>query len=155
MRILHGSDTHGNFPKLRGFFDVVVHSGDLLPDSIDRSLSIKNQTDWVEEHINDFKTWLDGKPFLFTLGNHDFIPAELLEHILNSNGIKAYHLHDRIVSYGSANFYGFPYVPTIDGSYNYERMHGKDMVVNIDEMVSHLNQTYVDVLVAHCTPSNC
>ena len=33
MKICHISDTHGTFPNLHGNFDIIVHSGDLFPNS--------------------------------------------------------------------------------------------------------------------------
>lgn len=157
-RILHWSDNHGHFPKLKGCFDFVVNSGDFLPDMFDpdpRSNMTKNQmqTMWLEDHLEDLKNQLQDKTLLFTLGNHDFINPYEMEWMLNSNGIKAYCLHDKVFSYHGLNFYGFPWVPAINGSYNYETSEAQ-MLEKIDEMFEVLNETYVDIIVAHCMPAN-
>ena len=85
MRVVHTSDNHGAFSPIKGrSIDVIIHSGDLLPDP-DPSHGHKKdiieywQRKWVWDHIEQFKTWIGALPFLFTLGNHDFAGAEWLE----------------------------------------------------------------------------
>jgi predicted phosphodiesterase len=58
VKILHISDTHGRMPELRGEHDVIVHSGDMLPN---RSFGISAieetfQRYWVEEHARERST---------------------------------------------------------------------------------------------------
>lgn len=155
MRIMHVSDRHGSFPNLKGYFDVVVDSGDMLPDPPSKKENLqKAQLWWLENHLNDFKKWLSGKPFLFTCGNHDWLNAELIEQTLNDNGIQAYCLHDKLVTYNNVNFYGFPYVPPITGEFAYESVYDV-MVDRVNALVDTIKKSYIDVVVAHCPPANC
>lgn len=164
MRMCHVSDTHGYFPKLSGSFDVVVHSGDIFPNkppmtdprmynvhSSGHTNSVKEMTfqaDWIGNSISMLKKWLQGRPLLFILGNHDFIHNELVEQMLNAEGIKAISLHDKVVRFDDVTFYGFPYIPPVDGTFAYERAV-PEMTEEVDNMVDKLNQEYVDVLVMH------
>jgi Icc-related predicted phosphoesterase len=152
LRILHISDTHGGFPKMMGSYDVVVHSGDFFPDfftlSGNKTQMMACQLDWLTQNIRNIKIWLQDTPLLFILGNHDWLHPELMEQTLCSGGIKAISLHDKIVTHQGVNFYGFPYVPSINGEFNYER-EVPEMTVEVDKMVQKLQSTYVDVIVAH------
>jgi Icc-related predicted phosphoesterase len=139
---------------LKGNFDCIVDSGDILPDAPNgEKEKAKWQFQWLEEHIEDYKQWLDEKPFLFTQGNHDHANSWEMEGLLNSNGIEAYCLHDKIVNHKSVNFYGFPYVNTINGNYAYET-DSLQMIHKVDQMVRDINlRAYVDVIVAHAPPA--
>jgi len=153
MRIYHVSDTHGYFPNLSGAFDVVVHSGDFFPNKpyLHNSNSVKEmafQMDWLGNNIAMLKKWLRGKDILFILGNHDFAHNALVEQALNSEGIKAISLHDKIVRYKDLTFYGFPYIPPINGMFAYER-EAPEMHKEVDNMVESFNKDYVDILVSH------
>lgn len=157
IRLCHISDTHGSWPALSGAHDVVVHSGDFLPDSnkyylvANKTLEMAYQLDWLNKNLNSMSHWLKGRTFLFTCGNHDFLHGEMIESVLGSAGIKAICLNDKIVTYEGVNFYGFPYVPAINGLFNYEKQLD-GMQIEVDKLVEVLNQTYVDVLVAHAPP---
>lgn len=155
MRILHISDTHGMFKPLfhvSSAFDIVVHSGDIFPDFNGRFTARQaSQEFWLEKNIDKFKTWLNGKPFFLTLGNHDFADPNEVERILRGAGIEAYNLNDKLVSYQGKNFYGFPYVPIINGMWNYETDQN-DMTTHITTMCRTMEHSRVDVLVAHCPP---
>lgn len=153
MRIMHISDTHSRFPVLHGRFDVVVHTGDFFPNSVavfqgNKTQEMVFQENWLESQASAIKEWLRGYPFLFVLGNHDFLHPERMEQLLNLYGIKATSLHEKVVTHESVNFYGFPYVPYINGMWNYE-CDEEDMNDNLDNMVDVLNKTYVDVVAAH------
>lgn len=151
MRICHISDLHGYFPPLYGSFDVVVATGDLSPNYEYDDTEVSKQMYWWEEKVTIIKAWLQNHPFLFTLGNHDFINGFWLEDMLQVNGINAVCLHDRITTLDSVNFYGFPYIPPINGKYAFECVTGQ-MNSHLDRMAEILNSTYVDVIAAHCPP---
>jgi Icc-related predicted phosphoesterase len=161
MRIMHISDTHGLFPRLYGSFDVVLHSGDIFPNSPEGFNEKGNfvqeaafQIKWLRENLPRIRQELQGRTLLFILGNHDFISHEMLESEFNSNGIKAISLHDKIVTYESVNFYGFPYIPYINGTFAYEKVPA-DMEAEVDKMIEKINQqTYVDIWVCHAPPAN-
>lgn len=150
------SDTHARFPILKGqHYDAVIHTGDIFPDpvlKIDLYDPVAFQIQWVKAHIEDFKKMLNGRPLLFVEGNHDFIPADQFEEILKAAGIEAYSLQDKVINYDGINFYGFPYVPHINGEFNHERT-SDDMAAHVDQMADVLNKTYVDVIAAHCPPA--
>lgn len=161
MRLIHVSDTHGNFPDLFGDYELVVHSGDFFPDPLERFKFTKDnirifQFEWLKESIFSMKEWLCGVPFLFTLGNHDMVPPEWMIEEFDKVGIKAECLHDRIVEWNDVRFYGFPYVPFINNSFNYER-EIPEMQIEADKMAKVLNdaQPNVDVLVCHSALYKC
>jgi len=67
---------------------------------------------------------------------------------LASEGIKAINLTEQVVTYEDVNFYGFPYVPAINGMFNYER-EVPEMELEVEKMVKALNESFVEVLVTH------
>lgn len=159
MRLCHISDTHGGFPKLYGKYDCVVHSGDFFPNSHhvragNKIQEAAYQLEWLKGKISEMKPWLQGHPFLYVLGNHDFLHPGLMEYTLQSEGIKAIDLTDKIVTHEGVNFYGFPYVPAINGMWNYER-ETPEMQEEADKMVAQINVKYTDVLVCHAPIYKC
>lgn len=151
LRLCHVSDTHGRFPRLLGAFDAVVHTGDMSPNFDYDSKEVSNQMTWWEQQITIMRARLGGRDFLFTLGNHDYFNGFWLEGMLISNGIRAKCLHDQVYTYGGVNFYGFPYVPPINGKYAFESTTDQ-MDIHLKEMENHLTNSYVDVIAAHCPP---
>ncbi len=152
MRICHLSDTHAKFPPLKGIFDVVVHSGDWLPDFLaPYEFRAEAQEGWIIKNIDTIRTWLNNKPFLFSQGNHDFANPDRVEKLLRQAGIQAYNTENKIVSLFDYNFYGFPWLPYINGNFNYE-LEEKPMITEINNLADTLNKNYVDVLIAHCPP---
>jgi Icc-related predicted phosphoesterase len=159
LRIMHVSDTHGGFPRLLGRFNVVLHTGDFFPNSqhcllADKSREMKFQLQWLRDNVNDIRAWLGGHTLLYVGGNHDFLSPNAMEFELQSAGIKAYGISDRLFRFQDVNFYGFPYVPTIDGTWNYEK-NIPEMQAEVDQMVNILNSVKVDVLACHSPPYGC
>lgn len=156
MRICHSSDNHGEFNSLYGQHSIVVSSGDFFPDPPGNPQFKAEvgawQLEWLIDNIPHMKKWLNGSPFLFTLGNHDWADPFMMEKLLNENGIKSFCLHNKIVDFEDIHFYGFPYVPAINGQYNYER-EIPEMQKEAKKMVHAINDAdYVDVLVCHAPP---
>lgn len=156
MRIMHISDTHSSLHPLFGRFDVVLHTGDFFPNSKakamnNRTLEMAFQLDWLRQQAPHIKQWLMGHPLLYVPGNHDFLHPDLMEHELRSQGIEVLSLTGKITTFHGVNFYGFPYVPPIDGSWNYER-DIPEMQQEVDRMVERMNTTYVDVMACHSPP---
>lgn len=156
MRLLHVSDNHSILYPLKEIetCDVVVHSGDFLPNtrSVHTSGSLGAekafQKSWVIRNIPQLKDWLQGKPFLLTPGNHDFIdPCE----IMRQEGIDARNLTENIVTFGDTRFYGFPYIPWMGGGWNFEEFPPA-MIEKVDKLVRQANDELFDVIVAHCPP---
>jgi Icc-related predicted phosphoesterase len=157
LRLCHISDTHGHLNPLQGFFDVIVHSGDFLPDPPGNP-SFKDeiglwQLDWVKDNIDSLKKWIGNYPFLFTLGNHDHVDPYDLEKLLRKNNIDANCLHDNIFKINDIGFYGFPFVPYINGSFAYERFEPY-MQDEVNVLVEQVNAGKVNVLVCHAPPLN-
>lgn len=156
MRVCHISDTHGKFPRLYGRYDAVIHTGDLFPNSHaafvgDRAGEMKFQLKWLRDNIGEFKSQLQGNPFLYVPGNHDFLDHNLMEFELRQVGVEAFDLTDKLLTFKGVNFYGFPYVPYISGMWNYER-HFPEMQKEVDKMVEVVNNNFVDVLACHAPP---
>lgn len=142
MRILHLSDTHGGLPKLRTDADVVVHSGDFLPNrSRIATIEYAFQPLWVEDNAKRLRDWLGERPLLVCSGNHDFCsPARLLQAV----GIQAIDLDDKRVEHDGFIFHGFPYVP----EFTSEWMHECDDE-ELTARTEGIDLKGVDVLVAH------
>jgi Icc-related predicted phosphoesterase len=159
FRIMHVSDTHGGFPRLHGRYSLVVHTGDFFPNSIaciekDKSLEMKFQLQWLRDNISNIKLWLNGHTLIYVPGNHDFLHPDTMEYELQKAGVKAYGIANRLLKVNGHNFYGFPYVPTIDGTWNYEK-DIPEMQTEVDQMVGILNSVKVDVLCCHSPPYGC
>ena len=80
MKIAHFSDIHGHLDKIfaqdLAGVDVVVNSGDFMPN-VSRGETEKEipfQAKWFEKHIRKIVDWLDGRPFVSVMGNHDYFP---------------------------------------------------------------------------------
>lgn len=153
VRICHISDTHSGFPRLYGRYDCVLHTGDFFPNSHHVMQGNKNreavfQLQWLRDNMANIKAWLQGHPFLFVLGNHDFVPAEMMEQELRSFGIDARNITNKHFNFREVDFYGFPYVPVISGMWNYEK-DLPEMQIEVDKLVEILNAKHVDVLACH------
>lgn len=153
MRFLHCSDIHGKLPILNGNFNAIISSGDFFPNSInvwsgDKKKEQDYQHNWLDQSINQIKSWLNGKPFFFVNGNHCFADPEVMLKIFLSNGIEAYDLNEKYISFNKINFYGFPYVNYINGMWNYER-HATEMQKEVDKLIEVLNNDHIDILVCH------
>jgi Icc-related predicted phosphoesterase len=98
---------------------------------------------WLENHSGSLEQWLYGRTFLFCPGNHDFIdPVPLMKEF----GINAIDLNQQRVEHAGLSFYGLPFVPYLQGRWNFEleTPEMQEAVAKIPEM---------DILVAHCPPA--
>lgn len=148
MFIQHVSDTHGKMFSYQRRNSIIIHSGDMLPNSDaifngDIEEEIKFQKKWVLKNISLFP-----KELFFIPGNHDFVNPIELEDIFKSNGIKAKHIPIEGICYNGFKIYGFPYIPIIRGYWNYELDHNK-MIEKVNELVNHLNSYENEIIVAH------
>jgi len=142
VRILHISDTHGLLPELRTGADIIVHSGDFLPNRTRgvRAIEEPFQAQWIRDNADRLKAWLGGRPFLFCQGNHDFIDPvpELKEAGINAIDLTMQY----IVEHNGVRFFGFPWVKYFTGEWNWEAEER--------DIVRHLRLVPpVDVLVTH------
>jgi len=146
MYIEHVSDTHGSIFSFSRKNSILIHSGDMLPNSEailngDIEEEIKFQKAWVINNIHSFP-----KQFLFTLGNHDFIDGFELENIFKFYGVNGICLHDTIVNLAGINFYGFPFITHISGKWNYE-CKPSDMAIHADNLIDKIDR--INAIVAH------
>lgn len=158
MRFQHISDTHGDIPRMYNNAHAVIHSGDFFPNSIEvRAFNYIKEKDfqrqWLKDNVESLKANLRDRAFLFTLGNHDFLSGEETSDILTRNGIENICLHDKVNYYAGFKFYGFPYIPAINGKWNFERTTDQ-MIIHANDLVERVNQDPVDFIVAH-SPMHC
>lgn len=163
FRIDHVSDRHGSFPKLSPRSIMVIDSGDDLPNHAPRASTvaadipeeIRFQRAWVQENIETYRTWLGGRIYVWSGGNHTFIDPTP---ILRNHGILAYNTDEAapesgpggpesVVNVAGIRFYGFPYVPRIQGHWAGELDHEQ-----MREAVSKIPASGIDILIAHCPP---
>lgn len=149
MKILHLSDTHGTFPELKGAFDVIVHSGDLMPNKTRGTATEPGfQKDWVARKAIRLANWIGKTPFLYCPGNHDYYDPES---VLRQHGVAATTLGAEPLELLGYKFVGFPYVPWFNGEWNYEKL-APDMFSLMGGVIDRMEAGEIDVLVAHCPP---
>lgn len=157
MRILHQSDQHGTFPKLKGNFDAIISSGDLLPNDWARLDGTRHglpkgepkfQREFILRKAHRYQRWIGDKPFIHSSGNHDFInPVPVLKEI----GINAVDATEQMITFDGLTIYGFPYIPHMGGKWNYE-LFPSQMADKIEQLGYILEANKVDILIAHCLP---
>jgi Icc-related predicted phosphoesterase len=172
MKLMHVSDTHGYFPELPGEFDAVVCSGDFFPYNESNSFGRRAielepnrtvakrkaeqefQKGWLFNRIDTFREWVEGKPVVWSSGNHDFFnPCRML----NDHGIEAIDLDNNVVEYKDYVWYGFPYVTMIRNCWNHERDNSdlkREVEIFVQRLKEHGKLDKLDILVAHCPPNN-
>ncbi len=143
MRLCHVSDTHGWFRPVPTDADIIVHSGDFLPNRTFGIWSIESayQPKWIEDNAEKLKEWVRDRPLLITHGNHDFI--NIVPH-LQTIGIDAHQLDDRRYVHSGIVFYGFPHVPAFSAQWNYETSH-----TELTARTEAIDLEGVNFLVAH------
>ena len=155
MRILHVSDTHGLPPEppkggkegsKEDDFDVVVHSGDLMPNTsfgvavLERAF----QPRWLEQNAKHFPKGWYGKPVIMVPGNHDYVdptPA------LRSVGLDVQLLVDDVVEIGGVRFWGHPWTPPFY-DWNY-MLPPAAMSAKLARLADEARRGGVHVLVSH------
>jgi len=165
IRIAHTSDTHGRFPSLRGRADIIIHSGDFMPNRFDEAepdpITKRSprgtpceeepyQTEWIDQNASTIKRWIDGRTFLFCAGNHDFIDPTPR---LRAEGIDAVDLTSRTHWRDGVPFIGFPWCPYDVRPWNYAIP-----TLDMQREAQRLGQMLVEggsetILVAHCPPA--
>lgn len=147
MRILHLSDTHGVVVLPSHVeCDLVVHSGDLLPNQTRGPGDIGFQKDWCTRKLGMLRKLALHARYgvLYVPGNHDwFDPGPLV-------GAPWRTLIDDACTIASLTFYGLPYIPAMGGFWNYERLPS-----DLSTLTEAAFSARPDVLVAHCPPMYC
>ena len=145
--LLHISDTHGGLTPLCAEGDVVVHSGDFLPNRTRgiRPVEETFQRAWVEENAVKIREWIGGRKFLFVPGNHDYADiGAALRYI----GVDATELVDEPLTIDGFTFVGFKWVPFFTGDWNYE-IGPAEMSERLAPIAARLDTGPIDVMVAH------
>lgn len=150
MKILHISDTHGTFPllQLQGV-DLIVHSGNLFPNLTRGNVPVEEafQEEWIASHRTHLRAWVDGRPFFFCTGNHDFLSTP--ETFLRAVGVEATCLDSMLPeSFQGVSFQGFPYTPYLQGEWNGE-LQPLAMTYMVQQLLDSWDTAVPDVLVAH------
>lgn len=132
-------------PPLLPTGDVIVHSGDLMPN---RSFGIRSieetwQPHWVAENLGRLAAWIGARPFLYTPGNHDYIDPTVA---LRAAGVDA-HLLIGFAEVNGVGFYGHPWTPEFCG---WNWMCGAvEMAERLAWFREMNDQGAIDVLVSH------
>lgn len=146
MKIAHVSDTHGLLEPIRGDAEVIVHSGDFLPNRT-RGLRVSEETTqpaWVAYNEARIRKWVDHRTFVLCRGNHDYVdPIPMMREM----GIDAYGIDDRMLHLDGISFYGFPWVPYFSGEWNHE-VSPRELTARLDAAEPLI--AACDILVAHC-----
>lgn len=137
-------------PELRGDFDVIVHSGDLMPNKTRGivDVEIEFQRMWLVQNAKRLKLWFQDKPVIFCPGNHDFANVEPY---MRDFGIDFTSLENDSYTNQGVRFMGFSDVPKFAHEWNRERSpaelaRGTLAVLEDAEIFNY------HVLVAHCPP---
>lgn len=156
MLINHFSDSHGGNLNVFGKADIVVHSGDFLPDPpffATKESAAQWQSNWLNNKAKEYKLYINNKPFIFCSGNHDYLDGEEVELILRNYNINATCINDKHFTFNDIKFYGFPWIKYINGYFNYE-LSDNGMNIKCDELKEALSNSYTNVLVAHGPMTN-
>ncbi len=142
--MLHISDTHGTFPELPAGGDVIIHSGDLMPNKTrgNREVEPAFQAEWLHRNANRFRELLNGRTMLLCRANHDF--ATGAQSILQGSGVNVVDITNRLYQFDGLTFYGFPYVNYQCGEWNFEVTGGE-----MADKVEAIPWADIDVMVAH------
>jgi Icc-related predicted phosphoesterase len=159
LYILHTSDTHGwditQIPldaqnSEHGVrIDVVVHSGDFQPtkgrrvgERIRPVAEVRYQDRWMRKNAPKIAAWLDGRPFVFVPGNHDFYNPTADLALAGANVV---WLRNGSASVAGIRFSGYRFIPYIEGEWCGE-LPESDIAKHAKEIED------CDVLVTHAPP---
>lgn len=158
MLIAHVSDSHSFLVPIPEEAEVVCHSGDLLPnltrdfygDRAKIETEQNYQRAWIRRNAKRLQNWIGSRKFIFSSGNHDYIDPTI---IMREIGIDAKCIDLERYTYKGIVFYGFPFVPFMDGEWNLE-CEGDEMARHIRRLRDELQrEPRIDVLLAHCPPN--
>ncbi len=133
MRVAHISDTHGIIRDIEGDFDVVVHTGDMMPNQTRgvRRVEGPYQKQWIEDHVKLMAScWSKGKP------------------PMRAAGIEAYILIDDVLTIDGVKFYGHPWVPHYYGEWNYE-IWEHEIAAKLKPVAELIESGDIDAMLAH------
>jgi predicted phosphodiesterase len=153
MKIYHISDTHGSGfweKPLPNDADVVVHTGDLLPN-ISRGIVSKEinfQSAWISKFSGEITQWLNGRPLIYVPGNHDYVELKEFFPCHRANAEPLDMLGKKWV--------GIREIPWIRGEWAGE-LHAQDMARLIYNLFDYWSNLIVDersgILLSHSPPA--
>jgi len=121
---------------------------DFYGDQCKISIEQNFQRRWVEINMPRLIDWIGKRKFIFSLGNHDFIDPTTS---MRKAGINAVCVDHDVYTHEGISFYGFPFIPWIDGEWNFE-CEPDTMRRRIRMLKDILTDNKIDVLVAHAPP---
>ncbi len=109
MKICHISDNHGYLGDIIPECDLIVHTGDFLPNRSFGYQVIEEtfQPAWIEQNASRLRAWAGGRKIFMVSGNHDFVNSA--EH-LQKAGIDAVCIDDSRYEHKGVVFHGFPWM---------------------------------------------
>jgi Icc-related predicted phosphoesterase len=145
--LLHISDTHGGLFPLDASGDVIVHSGDILPNRTRgiRPIEEAYQHACIERDADRLRAWIGGRKLLLVPGNHDFIDVAAA---LRGIGIDATEIGEEPLDVDGVRFLGFKWVPWFTGEWNNE-ISEREMAERLRPIEGWLDTGTIDVLVTH------
>jgi len=142
------SDTHGSVivPSPKMACDLIVHSGDLMPNQQTGPNDAGFQKDWCMRKREMLSRLARHARLgvLYVPGNHDWVDPEPYVYGEWTT------LVDRAITIEGVRFYGLPWIPHMGGFWNYEAR-----VPELIEKTQAAFDALPDVLVAHCPPMYC
>lgn len=152
VRIAHISDTHGwafDNTSCPDDVEIVVHSGDLLPNRTFgiREIEVPFQTHWIEENAPRILDWLGGRPLVMVMGNHDFVRFDVVVRCAG-HAASIIMLDSETERVRGVRFAGFPYVPFFNGDWNLE-LGEIELGLRFRPIEDAIDNGDIDVLVAH------
>lgn len=152
MRLAHVSDTHGldlatHFPLPDGV-DVVVHSGDLMPNRTrgHREVEETYQEHWCVENADAIAAWLGGRQLLYVPGNHDYWDPVVTWAPLGIDIVQPGGTEATCWRRDGLCFAGFQWVKFFTGEWNYEASE-EAIAYGLESLPAD-----VDVLITHGPP---
>lgn len=149
--VIHTSDLHGNLPLLPTRGEIIIDSGDFLPNLRQNPIyseEVVYQEEWIYKNNQVIIDWIGDKKFFSCKGNHCY--ADVCK-ILQQYGVDAEDITEKIGKYKGWYFYGFPYVPIDCHPWNFA-VDVRKMQAKVEILENRIICDNIDVIVAHCPP---
>lgn len=148
MKILAYSDAHGRLPTIPAGGDVVILSGDMLPNfSHNKRVDTTLQLEWLANEFIDWAWGITAGHIIITAGNHDtcFEDNIVWTRKILENDKRITVLIDEAIIIDGVKFYGSPWVNPV-GNWSFLADTGKMAIVR------DIIPLDTNVLVCHSPP---
>lgn len=148
MRLGHISDHHGSIRETPFDCDIVIASGDMMPNWSYGIHAIEEprQTQWLKENARRIgDCWTKGKPLVNVLGNHCYVDPSP---ILRAAGIESYTLMSEMLTIDGLRMFGFPWIPVFHGTWNRE-IHEYEIEERLKPVAELIESGDIEVLISH------